>query len=249
MRAVGEPNGKVASAEAKVIYRACSASPFRLRVVQQAAPSHYTLNSFAFPLTFPCVSFSMGGPIRDPDTSRPLGSREHTAHAAPWACSPNLAVIITGVCITRDEALALRHQALLPLPKPRITAPRADNEALGMEHMRRHSKGVSCLWRYIRSADEAGDDGGSGAGASVGVSSYSSGAHMKPGWSNRSPTSLSMASMSERTDVPSGQTHFFRCGWPLLWLLAWHVAGSCLPCAFGVGKGGESVLGAALVRQ
>ena len=48
--------------------------------------------------------------------------------------------------------------------------------------------------------------------------------------------------MSERTDVPSWQTHFFRCGRLLVLLVpvlfAWDVAGSCLPHAFGVGEEG-----------
>ena len=40
--------------------------------------------------------------------------------------------------------------------------------------------------------------------------------------------------------VPSGQTHFFGCGLLLL-LLAWGVAGSFLPRAFGLGEEGNSV--------
>jgi hypothetical protein len=41
--------------------------------------------------------------------------------------------------------------------------------------------------------------------------------------------------------VPSGQTHFFRCGLLLLLLLfAWDVAGSCLPRAFGLGEEGKA---------
>ena len=66
--------------------------------------------------------------------------------------------------------------------------------------------------------------------------------------SHRSATSRSWASKIEETDVPLGQTDFFRCGLlgpplPLEW--EWGAAGSCLPRAlvgFDVGGEGERVL-------
>ena len=84
-------------------------------------------------------------------------------------------------------------------------------------------------------------------GVGVGTSSSSSGRHMQLRSEHRGPTPRSSALTSERTDVPSEQTHFFRCS-PLLVLVvlllfAWDMAGSCLPHAFGTGEEGESVLG------
>ena len=65
------------------------------------------------------------------------------------------------------------------------------------------------LQRYIRAADEAGDDGGNGAGMSIGAPSLPSDPHTAQVVALQS--GIALLGLDKRLHrVPSGQTHFFR---------------------------------------
>ena len=124
----------------------------------------------------------------------------------------------------------MRRPVLLPLPEPAVTASRADDRAWALGMVRMHACSLARGFERRVEVNPLHRRGGRRWGGSgdvdVDVASLSSGWHMHLRSSHRSPTLCSLASTSKpskRTNVPSTQTHFFRCCWlplPLL-LFAW----------------------------
>ena len=190
-----------------------------------------------------------GGPSAIP----PLGGCEHAAHAALRARNLDVGV----ARITREETPALRRPAFLPLPDPGGTAPRVDDKAVGMERMRACPQRACTVTGGLRAAcrgtsaertrratmEEQGGHEDEDGRPVIALNPYAAQV-VAP------RPALALLGLDKRAHrVPSGQTHFFRCGLLLVLLLLLFASALASRVRLISAKREKACRGAVLMRQ